>query len=204
MKQVMAMALLVGLALAQATPEAQCETHALFTYCRASNTQTVQYVTHAPQDMVAILFAEEASLDGVKQTDFAGQLAEGSRVQFRNGVVMLLPKRAVELFTSYAQFLGSPEESSQPMTICSRMELGDQCGKSGLQFQTWSVAVRVTVFPVKHSLGFSLLFRPRNTRTDPESYTLPLAPFWGDCGCDDSELPGIWVLLKQQALARFH
>jgi hypothetical protein len=190
---------------AQTVSEAQCETHALFTYCLAPHNQTVQYVAHAPKDMVAILFAEEASLEGVKQTDFAGQLAEGSRVLFRNGIVMLLPKNAVGLFANYAQYLSSstPGASSQPLTVCSRMEVGDRCSFGHLEFQTWSVAVRVTVFPVKQALGYALLFRPRNTRIDPESYTLPLEPFLGDCGCDDSELPGIWILLKQQALARF-
>ncbi len=203
MKQIMAIFLFLGLALGQTALLAKCETHSGVTYCLAGANQ-VEYLAHSEEGFVPVLFAQEATVDGKKQTDFAGQLDEGSRVQFRGGIVVILPEYLVGSLASFAKYLdkSKPRQSSQATVICARMELGDSC-KGNLEYQTWSVSLWINKFPAVGSGGYSMVFFIRDTGVDPASYTLPKEPFAGTCACENNEYPGIFVLLKQEALAKF-
>lgn len=206
MKGFLAAVLFLGLSLAQTVTKARCETHSGVKYCLAGINQTVEYQTRVEEGFAAVLFAQEAMVEGKKQTDFAGLLIDGQKVQFRNGIVVHIPENLVGVLAHIGNYLKmtQPRESSQPMVVCPRMELGDKCATNDLQFRTWSVSLWINKFPVEGSEGYSVIFFTRDTAVDPTSYTLPKEAFVGECGCEKHEYPGIFILLKQQSLAKFH
>ena len=179
--------------LALPLEKAECKSHLEITYCLAGSAQQVEYLVKTPPGFVSVLFAEEALLSGRKQTDFAGRLEEGSRVAFRGGVVLVVPKGMTEVFAAQAKLYADAPESAQRLIVCARARSGDTCGvkESELAFQTWSVAIWITL-PHEDSPAYNVNFRPRRTRVDAELYTLPSVVYTKRCSCEPGyEAPSI-------------
>lgn len=195
----------VALGLAQPVAKAECRSHLEITYCLAGSGQQLEHTTRTPPGFVTVLFAEEAVVGGRRQADFAGRLEEGSSITFRGGVVLVVPKGIAGVFEAQARLYADAPESQQRLIVCARARTGDTCGakESELAFQTWSVAIWITL-PHEESPAYSINFRPRRTRVDAELYTLPGTAYTKRCSCEPGyEAPSIWILLRQRALARF-
>lgn len=182
--------------LAQAA-DASCQSYIDLTYCLAPQGQTLAHTVQRTQGFSTLLFAEEAEMDGVKQREFAGKLREGSRVMFRNGIVLVMPNRVAEVFELQAELYAAvlDQPSSQSLVICTLMKTGDEC-KGEVGFKPWSVGVRIQRNQGS-PLGYAISFHSRNTDPNPR-YTLPSTPL------KEGQTPGIWIVLSQQALARFY
>lgn len=198
MKWIFTLSIFVWFGLSLAAPTASCQTHVDLTYCLAPSGQTVVYTAQIGSGFTAVLFAEEAEVEGNKQSEFAGTLKEGSTVVFQGGIVLVMPIRVAEVLELqaelYTEVLGQP--SNQPLVICVLMKAGDGCESAKSRLQPWSVGIRI-VRNQGSPLGYGISFHSRGS-VSSTPYTLPTTPL------KENEPPSIWIVLSQQALARFY
>lgn len=195
MKWIYTHSMFVWFGLALAAPSASCHSYAELTYCPASTAQTLAYTVQTPKGFVTMLFAEEATVDGMGQTEFAGRLREGSTAMFRNGIVVVLPERMAEQLQEQAEAFAEAahQQIPQPQANCTA---GGGCepGKQTL----WPRSVGIRIVPYPHlAVKYTISFHARNSQANPR-YTLPTT------SPKDDQPPSLWIFLSRQALARFY